>query len=292
MQVIIASCFDIKARVLHFGLRRISFLFFSSIVECALCQVGAGFCFGSTIVNVLTVLPYPCHSVRKMPETNVPTQAEQRRRHYEEVAEVDDLFCHSAFTILLGGGLLAACIYGYCVLISVGYVTSNCFDVLHDCQVLSVTHAFRAQSCTDAFRYLFQLPDSLVTYKQVEERQRDPSDCSSNLTINEENATFPTGPNRCFRLNSFCAGYEEDFNCAEVFELNNSQAGPCQTLLQPISDAFVIVLLFFLSVTSPLVTYTLYAGCYEAYLAIYIRCFLPKDGSGTKRRMQEHVSSI
>ena len=267
-------------------------MFFSSIVECALCQVGAGFCFGSTIINVLTVLPYPCHSVRKMPETNVPTQAERRRLDYEAFDGLDSLISHSAFAILFGGGALAGCIYGYCLFISVGYVTSNCFDVLHDCQVLNVTHAFRTQSCTDAFRYLFQLPDSPVTYKQVEERKRDPSDCSSNLTINEENATFFTGPNRCFRLNSFCAGYEEDFNCAEVFELNNSQAGPCQTLLQPISDSFVIILLFFLSVFSPLVTCLLYAGCYEAYLAIYVCCFLPKDGSGTKWRMQEHVSSI
>ena len=99
-----------------------------------------------------------------MPETNVPTPAEKRRLEYEETAELDNLFCQSAFTMLLGGGLLAACLYGFCVLISVGYVPSNCFDVLHDCQVLSVTHAFRAQSCTDAFRYLFQLPDSPVTY--------------------------------------------------------------------------------------------------------------------------------
>ena len=203
-----------------------------------------------------------------MPESNVPTPAEKRRLDYERIADNNNTVSHGAIGILLGGGILAACLYGFCVLISVGYVPSNCFDVLHDCQVVSVTHAFQAQSCTDDFSYLFQLPDSPVTYKQVEERKRDPSDCSSTLNINEENATFLTGPNRCFRLNSFCGGYKADFNCAEVFELNNSQAGPCQTLLQPVSDAFVIVLLFFVSLISLPSTCILYAGCDEAYWAV------------------------
>ena len=113
-----------------------------------------------------------------------------------------------------------------------------CFDQMRGCEVLDVSYRYVSKICADVFTYEWKLPGSPVVFQQKERIQRSGSLCLADLNISAADATFQVGLSSCFKLKELFSGYADNgaFNCATVLRLNNSIAGPCQTLIEPVSN--------------------------------------------------------
>ena len=166
------------------------------------------------------------------------TRSERRRRKLLQNFNSSIVCFLTALALLAIPGSLGGIIYWMITDSTVADKPVDCFDVVKNCEVLTVTHGFCASSCVDTFTYTWKLPVSPVEYLQTESVERAKSNCPVELDISAKNATFPAGTTQCFSVNSRFSSYTSAFNCAKPFRTNNRtiSSGTCVSLLPPTSD--------------------------------------------------------
>ena len=157
-------------------------------------------------------------------------------------------YVFEAVCAIVALGVCAGMGFAVYVEFTADFYPDEAFDVVNNCEVLDVIYSYNNDSesqglCFDQFLYIWKLPDSAVTFKQLEARPRAFGECLLELDISEANASFTNGTARCYRVKQLFESYKEFFNCAQIFEDNNATASPCQTLFRPTSsyDASVVV---------------------------------------------------
>ena len=150
-------------------------------------------------------------------------------------------YVFEAVCALFALGMCAGLGFATYVEFTADFYPEEAFDVINNCEVLDVIYSYNNDSesqglCFDQFLYIWKLPDSAVTFKQLEARPRAFGECLLELDISEANASFSNGTARCYRVRQLFESYIESFNCAPIFEDNNATASPCQTLFRPTSS--------------------------------------------------------
>ena len=176
-------------------------------------------------------------------DTLALTREELRRRWCGHAFEA--FVCTGICTVGALAGLAAfgASIYWLVNDVTVQNSPDECFERKDGCEILNVFHFVieSEQSCVDRFSYVFRGPGSPAEYFQREFVQRPGGNCSVDLSVGKENATFQVGPTACFvRLDRFQEYNGGSLNCAEYFGRTDNPApakvNECFTLLDPASS--------------------------------------------------------